>query len=115
MRLSERDKRNVYLRRWAEPIEDKYGDKTRQWGPPVLVRAVVQPAKSLLDMQIYGERVKRMKRLYYDGDIKILEGDGLCIDVAGDQEPDYMVLSAMAWDHVEVDAERQKEQPSRPV
>lgn len=121
-RLPERDRRDVYLRRRGEAALDAYGEPLARWGPPVLMRPIAQPAASVLDMQMYGERVKRMLRLYYDGDIKMREGDGLCIDVSRDQAPDYLVVSAMRWDQWELDVERQtgdaqpeRAEPAEPV
>ena len=104
MRLMERDKRTVYLRRKSAE-KDAYGEPVTVWGKPLAIRAACQPAGGALDAQIYGTRVKSMYTLFYDGTESIQPGDGLCIHVPDDAHPDYRVSAVQAWDHLRIDAE----------
>ena len=104
MRLIERDKRTLHLRRRGAAI-DPYGEPVPEWGEPVALRAVCQPAAGALDAQIYGRRVKAMYTLFFDGLEPVRPGDGLCIHVAAQAHPDYRVIAVQGWDHQRADAE----------
>jgi len=105
MKLIERDKRTLYLRRRSTGT-DAYGEPVPQWTEPVTIRAACQPAAGALDAQIYGKRARAMYMLLYDGLEAIQAGDGLCIHVAAAAPPDYRVVAVQGWDHQRVDAER---------
>jgi len=105
VRLIERDKRTLHLRRNMGSRQDAYGDTFIVWDDPVTVRAACQPTGGAMDAQIYGTRVKNMYTLFYDGLEVIQPGDGLCIHVAPDAHPDYRVTSSQGWDHQRMDAE----------
>ena len=104
MRLIERDKRTLFLRRRGTTT-DAYGEPVPEWGEPVTIRAVCQPAAGALDAQIYGKRVQAMYTLFFDGLEAVRAGDGLCIHVTASAHPDYRVTAVQGWDHQRVDAE----------
>lgn len=91
MRLQEKNKRDATLRPKIG------GTDVPIWGAGTTIRAVIQPAQSKLMAEIYGERIKRMKLMLYDGHVAIAEGTGVCVDVLGDQPCDYQVVSAGCW------------------
>ena len=41
----------------------------------------------------YGERLQYICKMQYDGAEPIAEGDGICVYVSGDQDPDYRVTA----------------------
>ena len=104
MKLIERDKRTLYLRR-RRAETDAYGEPVPAWGEPVTIRAACQPAAGALDAQIYGKRARGMYVLFFDGLEAVEAGDGLCIHVAATAHPDYRVVAVQGWDHQRVDAE----------
>ncbi len=106
MRLRERDKRTLYIRPKVGSEPNAYQEPIPVYGEPVEIRAACQDAGSQVDIQLYGERVKRMLTIYYDGLEQVCEGDGLCIHVAATAPPDYRVVSVAGWDHQVVQAEK---------
>jgi len=104
MKLIERDKRTLHLRRRSTGT-DAYGEPMPEWEEPVTIRAACQPAAGALDAQIYGKRTRAMYTLFFDGLEAIRPGDGLCIHVAAAAQPDYRVVAVQGWDHQRVDAE----------
>ena len=104
MRLNERDKRTLYLRR-RDFGKDAYGEPFSRWAEPVAIRSACQPSGSTLDASVYGRRIKAMYVLFFDGLEDIREGDGLCIHVASTAHPDYRVVAVQGWDHRRIDAE----------
>lgn len=94
MRLRERDKREVVLR---ERVDDE--DLHKWKGPGVAIRAAVYPLTDQLSAQQYGAKIKSMRLLLYDGEVKLTVGMGLCVDVPGGASCDYAIESVEGWDH----------------
>jgi len=107
MRLLERDKRMLYLRRKVEGAKDEYNETIAgtTWGEPVMIRAACRSAAGALDAQIYGVRMKSMYTLFYTGPEQVQPGDGLCVHVTADEHPDYRVTAVQNWEHRRIDAE----------
>ena len=57
----------------------------------VKIQAIIWQASGAMDIKTYGERVNYIKHMHYEGDITIKEGDGICVNVSADKEPDYYV------------------------
>lgn len=106
MRLRERDKKTVYLRR-RSTTQNEHLDTVVSWGPAIELRAAHQPAGGTLVAQVYGERVRGMRTLFYDGPVAIVESDGFCLYVAPTAAPDYRVAGPpQAWEgHTVIQAE----------
>jgi hypothetical protein len=91
MRLRERDKKTVYLRRRTGTDQNEHLDTIVLWGEAVQLRAVHQPAGGSIDAQIYGDRLRSMRTMYYDGPEIINAADGFCLNVEPTEAPDYRV------------------------
>jgi hypothetical protein len=103
----EQGKRTVYIRRKTETGRDRYNEPIIEWGAPTPIRAAIRPLRSVLDAQLYGQRVQRMLMLLYAGLEDITEGTCLCVDVAATDPPDYRVVSVAKWPgHRRLDVER---------
>lgn len=85
MRLQEKAKRDITLRPRTG------GTDVPIWGAGTSTRAVIQPLGGAVAAQVYGEKVSRMKLMLYDGTETLVEGMGVCVDVAGDQPCDYFI------------------------
>lgn len=90
MRLRERDKVTVYLRR-RTTTQNAHLDTIPSWGTAVSLRATHQPAGGTIVAQVYGERIQSMRTLLYDGLETINAADGFCLYVGAAESPDYQV------------------------
>ena len=57
----------------------------------------VQPFSGGTAAQMYGEKASAMLLVYAPLTVPFGEGAGVCVDVAGDKEPDYKVVYAPRW------------------
>lgn len=93
MRLLERAKRDVTLYDCAGMDDDAY-----LWGEGRAIRAAVYPRGKSLGSAVYGDRIKNMRLMLYDGEEELCEGMGVRVDKE-DGPPDYRIQSVEAWDH----------------
>ena len=102
MRLRERDKRTmtVYAPDAGALSEDAYA-----WGESTMIRAAIYPAGRELDAQIYGERVRDMALLLYEGAAVLDVGMGVCVEAA-DGVPEWRIIRVERWAHVRATIER---------
>lgn len=91
MRLRERDKREIRVHPLLGLSDDAY-----MWGAGKTIRAAVYPAGRNLDPKIYGDRVKEMRLMLYDGDMALEVGMGVSLDAA---LPAWRITEIEAWDH----------------
>lgn len=73
------------------------GGDVPNWGAGTAILAVIQPLNGAIAANLYGERLKSMKLLLYDGTIPIAQGMGVCAEVAADQPCDYKIVSSESW------------------
>lgn len=102
MRLRWRSKRPVTFKRRDESPgreEDREDYYVWQEGLPDL--AVHMPDTSHLSATVYGEEVVHMRLLFYDGELELLEGMGVCIFVPPEASCDYFIKSAEHWEGVQ--------------
>lgn len=98
MRLCEKDKKEHWLRRAVKTGQkDAYQQDIITWGEATPIRANRQPITDAVSAQLYGAEMKRMYRLYYDGQEVLRAGDRLCIHVPPDQPPDYKLTDAPSY------------------
>ena len=102
MRLRERDKRTIIVRR---PDEDALNEDAYAWGDTMTMRAAIYPAGRELDAQVYGERISDMRVMLYDGPEALEIGMGVCVNDAGGV-PDYRIIRLEQWAHVRATLER---------
>lgn len=81
-----------YLRRRTTAKNAEGGDVV-VWSAPVGLEAVVWPASGRVQAQMYGERLKYIKNMEYSGDEPVQEGDGICVFVDAESDPDYEIKS----------------------
>ena len=59
----------------------------------VLIEAEICPARSKRQVEIYGPKINDILNMNYQGEDIIEIGDGLCVYVSSDKDPDYRVIS----------------------
>lgn len=96
MRLRERDLTTVYLKKRIIGQDDESNDVVTYANEWTEIKMTIQDAGGAVAAQIYGERLDDIKTCKYQGD-KIQqqsnEGDGICLYVDKDQEPDFKIIS----------------------
>lgn len=110
MRLKTADLTTIYLR---EPIngQDDEGNIIKNgWGDPITIKMNVQSAGGTVNAQIWGKDLKYIKSCKYQGNL-INEGQqenwGICLHVAKDAEPDYLINSIQTFsDHKNITLEK---------
>ena len=95
MRLTRKDLTKAFLRKHTIVTGSK-GQETTVYGEGEEITFNVQPNRSYIDTQIYGDAIKDTKSVKYIGN-QIREGqnekDGICLFVGKDEEPDYFIAS----------------------
>lgn len=67
------------------------------------IYGAVQPMSGDLAAKAYGAEPSLMLRMLCWFPAEIQKGDGVCVDVAADADPDYVVVHAPRWSqHVDV-------------
>lgn len=82
-----------YSWRKATPAKDAEGNTYTAWGDPVEIDAIIRRASGKIAAAQYGERLAYVCKMQYDGAEPIAEGDGICVYVSGDHDPDYRVTA----------------------
>lgn len=99
-----KNKKTYYLKP-KKVITDKEGGKYPDYSSEAKeieakeIEANIWPASGKLQTEMYGLRINNILNMLYDGDIVIIEGDGICVYVASDKEPDYKVISKKGYSH----------------
>lgn len=70
------------------------------------IRANIWPASGKLQAEIYGLRLNYILNMLYDGTEVINEGDGVCVYVEAENEPDYKVISIKRYSHQLIELEK---------
>lgn len=91
MSLRERDKRDVYISAWTGMHDDVY-----TWGETVAIRAAVYPMGREISPSVYGDSVKDMRLLLYDGKEELSVGMGVSLDGG---TPAYRIVRIERWRH----------------
>lgn len=63
------------------------------YAPAVPIKATMWAAGGAVQATQYGERLTYIKNMEYSGTEELKEGDGICVYVAGDADPDYKITS----------------------
>lgn len=94
-----RNKKIYYLKE-KTVIDDNEGGKYPGYSDaPIEIQANISPASGKIQAEIYGDRLKYILNMLYDGNAKIAERDGICVYVPFDSNPDYMVITIKRWSH----------------
>lgn len=94
-----KNKKTYYLKS-KTVITDKEGGKYPGYSAEAKeINANIWPASGKLQAEMYGLRINNILNMLYDEDVLITEGDGICVYVASDKEPDYKVISKKVYSH----------------
>lgn len=100
-----KNKKTYYLKR-KTVIEDNEGGKYPGYSEPIEIQANIYPASGKLQAEIYGERLNYILNMLYDGPQTISEGDGICVYVSKESEPDYKVIIIKRYSHLFIELEK---------
>ena len=98
--------KKIYYLKKKTVIEDNEGGKYPGYSEAVEINANISPASGKLKAEIYGERLNYILNMLYDGRESINEGDGICVYVSKDNEPDYKVISIKRYSHLFIELEK---------
>ena len=88
-------------------IEDDEGGKDQSFSnKSINISANIYPASGKLQAEIYGQRLNYILNMLYDGNEEIVEGDGICVFVGKDSDPDYKVISIKPYSHKLIELEK---------
>ena len=121
MRLKQ-NRLKLYSHRQAIPKKDNEGNSYIEYGLPSSFHAEVWPAGGELQAEMYGQRVNHIQNCrinagyenvtdekgrvgYQVGDMMIWEGDGICLNVSGDHEPDYRIIAIRPYRYLALEVE----------
>ena len=85
-------KKTYHLRKRI-PKRTSEGSSYTDYDAAVEIKATIWPAGGRIQAEMYGERLSYMKNMEYDGAETMQEGDGICVFVGADEEPDYKIVS----------------------
>lgn len=107
MRQNRRWLKDVYLKKYLT-IKDNEGTITTDYdNTSTKLEANIQPAGGKVMAEMYGERLKYMLTMYYDGSIELKEKDGVCVYVSHESKPDYKIVAIRPWNnHKVIDLEK---------
>lgn len=107
MRLRNRDLK-PYAYRPRETVTESDGTTYSGWiDDSAIIHANVQPAAGKMLVEMYGERLAYMKVAYSEKTNGAIEGDGVYIYAAANQEPDYKIIAIRPWgSHYVMDLEK---------
>lgn len=101
-----KNKKTYYLKR-KEVINDGEGGKYEDFSnSSIEIKANIWPATGELQAQIYGEKLKYINNMLYDGSIDLNEGDGICVYVDKESKPDYKIISIKRFSHLKIELEK---------
>ncbi|MDU4326021.1 MAG: hypothetical protein E7I48_11670 [Clostridium celatum] len=101
-----KNKSICYLKK-KEVIEDNEGGKYQAFSnKSINISANIYPASGKLKAEIYGQRLNYILNMLYDGNEEIVEGDGICVFVGKDSDPDYKVISIKPYSHKLIELEK---------
>ncbi|MEG0127419.1 MAG: hypothetical protein RR816_15220 [Clostridia bacterium] len=92
MRLLESTKQLITIKR---PIPCVEGNAFEPVG--IQARATVSPMSGTVAAQQYGLQPAVMRQMHCGGGTDVRLADGVCVDVAATDEPDFRVVYAAVW------------------
>ena len=113
--------KTMYLRR-RRVTKDGEGVPNISFGEPTEVKGEYWRASGKLQVETYGDRINNIYNVkirgeytisqrashqeYNFGDFSLCEGDGLCIHVDSDQNPDYRIISITPYRPLRMEVEK---------
>lgn len=122
MRLK-RNRLKQYPLRPAEAKKDNEGNSYTEYGEAKSVTAEIWPAGGKLQAELYGQRLSYIRNCRIDGAYKVQtdakgkvsyllgektvqEGDGICVYVPGELNPDYKIIAIRPYRHLYMELEK---------
>lgn len=84
--------KNYHLRKRVVQ-KDKEGSSIVTYEAAVPIKAIIWPAGGRVQAEMYGERLTYIKNMEYEGREAMQEGDGICVFVGPEDDPDYKIVS----------------------
>lgn len=101
-----KNKKTYYLKKKIV-VEDNEGGKYPGYSEePIEIQANISPASGRLQAEVYGERLNYILNMLYDEDVEMVEGDGICVYVSKDSDPDYKIISIKRYSHLVIELEK---------
>ena len=116
-----KNKKTYYLKK-KTIIEDDEGGKYPGYSEPIEIKANIGPESGKLQAEIYGERLNYILNMLIDGPYEVIvkekiiyyvingvelcEGNGMCVYVPKDSEPDYKIISIKPYSHLFIELEK---------
>ena len=72
---------------------DKEGGNLTGYETAIPIEAVIWSVGGRVQAEMYGERLSYIKNMQYEGMETIREGDGICVNAASGEKPDYKVIA----------------------
>ena len=101
-----KNKKTYYLKKKAIIRDNEGGKYERYSNDPIEIKSNIWPASGKVQAEIYGERLKYILNMLYDGNIELNEGDGICVYTNKDSEPDYKIISIQKFSHLKIELEK---------
>lgn len=101
-----KNKKIYYLKKKILIEDNKEGGKYPGYSEPIEIEANIYPASGKLQAEMYGLKLNYICNMLYDGLQPISEGDGICVYVPKDSEPDYKVISIKPYSHMFIELEK---------
>ena len=101
-----KNKKACWLKKKINTEDDEgnvYEDYSNE---PIEIKANIYPASGRLQAEIYGERLNYILNMLYDGSKTLNEGDGICVYVSKESQPDYKVISIKRYSHLFIELEK---------
>ena len=122
MRLK-RNRLKQYHHRKAISKKDNEGNSYIEYEETKPFMAEVWPAGGKLQAELYGQRLSYIRNCRVDGNYKtqtsekgrvsyafdnleLREGDGICINVPGDSDPDYKIIAIRPYHNLYMEMEK---------
>lgn len=122
MRIRQR-RLKQYHHRAAIPKKDDEGNSYVEYGEESQFLAEMWPAGGKMQAELYGMRLPYIRNLRVEGEYETLsgadgreyyrvsgmdlrEGDGICMNVPGDRDPDYKVVSIRPYRFLTLEVEK---------
>jgi hypothetical protein len=103
--------------------KDNEGNSYTEYGESKPITAEVWPAGGKLQAEMYGQRLSYIRNCHVDGEYKIQtdvkgkvsylfgtqvirEGDGICLDVPGESDPDYKIIAIRPYNNLYMELEK---------
>lgn len=123
MRLKQ-DRLAEYQHRKAIVVKDSEGGSYIEYGPAETITAEMWAGGGKMQAEMYGNRLPNIRNLRLQGSYRelpgqngkvsyqldngpeVAAGDGICIYVAADQEPDYQIVAVYPYTYLTLEVEK---------